>query len=96
MQNVGLDDSQVGIKISRRNNNNLRHEDDITLMAKSEEELKSLLKVKQETEKAGLNLNIKKNENHSIWSHHFIANKWGKGGNSDRSYFLVLENHCGW
>ena len=53
-----LDDSQAGIKISRRNNNNLRHADDITLMAKSEEELKSLLKVKEETGKAGLKLNI--------------------------------------
>ena len=58
MQNAGLDDSQAGIKISRRNNNNLRHADDITLMAKSEEELKSLLKVKEETGKAGLKLNI--------------------------------------
>ena len=55
-----LDDSQAGIKISRRNNNNLRHADDITLMAKSEEELKSLLKVKEETGKAGLKLNIQK------------------------------------
>ena len=60
MQNAGLDDSQAGIKISRRNNNNLRHADDITLMAKSEEELKSLLKVKEETGKAGLKLNIHK------------------------------------
>ena len=60
MRNAKLDDSQAGIKISRRNNNNLRHADDITLMAKSEEELKSLLKVKEETGKAGLKLNIQK------------------------------------
>ena len=58
MQNSGLNESQAGIKISRRNNNNLRHADDITSMAKSEEELKRLLKVKEESEKAGLKLNI--------------------------------------
>ena len=61
MWNAGLDDSQAGIKISRRNINNLRHADDTTLMAESEEELKSLLiSVKEESEKAGLKLNIQK------------------------------------
>ena len=61
MQNAGLDEAQAGIKIARRNNNNLRHADDTTLMAESEEELKSLLmKVKEETGKADLKLNIKK------------------------------------
>ena len=61
MWNAGLDDSQAGIKISRRNINNLRHADDTTLMAESEEELKSLLiRVKEESEKAGLKLNIQK------------------------------------
>ena len=61
MWNAGLDDSQAGIKISRRNINNLRHADDTTLMAESEEELKSLLiGVKEESEKAGLKLNIQK------------------------------------
>ena len=61
MQNAGLDDSQTGNKISRRNINNLRYADDTTLMAESEEELKSLLmKVKEETEKADLKLNIQK------------------------------------
>ena len=61
MQNAGLDDVQAGIKISRRNINNLNYADDITLMAESEEELKSLLmKVKEKTEKAGLKLNIQK------------------------------------
>ena len=61
MQNAGLDEPQTGIKISRRNTNNLRYTDDITLMADSEEELKNLLmKVKEESEKAALKLNIKK------------------------------------
>ena len=62
MQNAGLEEAQAGIKIARRNTNNLRYADDITLMAESEEELKSLLmKVKKESEKAGLKLNIQKN-----------------------------------
>ena len=61
MRNVGLEETQAGIKISGRNINNLRYADDTTLMAESEEELKSLLmKVKEESEKAGLNLNIQK------------------------------------
>ena len=65
MQNPGLDEAQAGIKIARRNINNLRYADDITLMAESEEELKSLLmKVKEESEKAGLKLSIQKTK---IW-----------------------------
>ena len=61
MRNTGLDEEQVGIKIARRNINNLRYADDMTLLAESEEELKSLLmKVKEEREKAGLKLNIQK------------------------------------
>ena len=60
MRNAGLDEAQAGIKITGRNINNLRYADDTTLMAESKEELKSLLKVKQESEKAGLKLNIKK------------------------------------
>ena len=59
-RNAGLEDSQAGIKIDRRNINNLRYADDTTLMAESEEELKSLLKVKEESEKVGLKLNIQK------------------------------------
>ena len=69
-------------KIARRNINSLRYADDTTLMAESEEELKSLLiKVKQESEKFGLKLSIK-NEDHGIWSHHFVANGWRNSGNS--------------
>ena len=59
-RNAGLEEAQAGIKIARRNINNLRYADDTTLMAESEEELKSLLKVKEESEKVGLKLNIQK------------------------------------
>ena len=59
-------------------------------MAESEEELKSLLmKVKEESEKPGLKLNIQKNKDHGICSHHFMANRWGNNGNSDRLYFFL-------
>ena len=77
MWNAGLDEAQAGIKIARKNINNLRYADNTTLVAESEEKLKSLLKMKQESEKAG----FKKNEDHGIWSHHFMANRWGKSGN---------------
>ena len=86
-RNAGLEEAQAGIKISRRNINNLRYADDTTLMAESEEELKSLLmKVREESEKVGLKLNIQKMKDHGIWSHHFMANRWGNNGNSDRLY----------
>ena len=95
MQNARLDEAQAGIMIARRNINNLRYADDTTLMAESEEELKSLLmKVKEESEKVSLKLNIQKNEDHGICSHHFVANKWGNNANSDRLYFLGLQIHC--
>ena len=98
MRNAGLEEAQAGIKIARRNINNLRHADDTTLMAENEEELKSLLmKVKEESEKASLKLNIQKNnKNHDIQSHHFMTNRRGKSGNTDRFYFLRLQNHCRW
>ena len=96
MRNAGLEEAQAGIKIAGRNINNLRYADDTTLMADSEEELKSLLtKVKVESEKVGLKLNIQKTD-HGIWSHHFMGNRWGNSGNSVRLYFLGLQNHCGW
>ena len=95
MRNAGLDEAEAGIKISGRNNNNHRYADDTTLMAESEEELKSLLmKVKEESEKLGLKLNIQKD--HGIWSHHFMANRLGNNGNSERLHFLGLQNHCRW
>ena len=81
-----LDEAQAGIKIAGRNINNLKYADDTTFVAESEEELKSLLlKVKEESEQADLKLNIK-NEDHDNWSHHFMANRWGNNGNSDRLF----------
>ena len=77
---------QAGIKIAGRNIKNLRYADDTTLMAESKEEPKSqLMKVKEESEKVGLNLNIQKTD-HGIWSHQFMANRWGNNGNSERLY----------
>ena len=96
MRNAGLEEAQAGIKIAGRNINNLRYVDDTTLMAESEEELKSLLmKVKEESEKVGLKLNSE-NEDHGIWSHHFMGNRWGNSGNRVRLYFSELQNHCRW
>ena len=70
--------------------------DDPTLMTESEKELKILLmKVKGESEKAGLKFNLQKNGYHGIWSHHFTANRWQKSGNSVRFHFLGLQNDCG-
>ena len=91
MRNTGLEEAQAGIKIAGRKINNLRYVDDTTIMAESKQ-LKSLLKVK-ESEKAGLKLNIK---DHGIWSHHFMANRWGNSGNSDSLYFGGLQNHSIW
>ena len=91
MRNARLEEAQAEIKIAGRNINNLKYADDTTLMAGSEEELKSLLmKVKEESKKVGLKLNIQKTK---IWSHHFMANRWG---NSSRLYFSALHNHCRW
>ena len=97
MRNAGLEERQAGIKIAGRNINNLRYADDITRMAENEEELKSLLmKVKEESEKVGLKLSIQKTEDYGIRSHHFMANRWRNNGNSERLYFLGLQNHCKW
>ena len=95
MRNAGLDEGQAGIKIAGSNIYHLRYADNITLMAESEELKSILMKVKEESEKVGLKLNIQKT-NHGIWSHHFMANIWGIRGNSDRLYFGGLQNHCRW
>ena len=95
MRNAGLEEAQAGIKIARRNINNLRYADDTTLMAESEEELKSLMKVKEESEKVGLKLNIQKTK--------IIASSpitsWqidGETMETVTNYFLGLQNHCRW
>ena len=97
MRNAGLDEAQAGIKIARRNINNLRYADDTTLKAESEEELKSLLmKVKEESEKAGLKLNIQKTE---IMASGLIKS-WQIDGETVETVsdfiFGGLQNHCRW
>ena len=97
MQNAGLDEAQAGIKIARRNINNLRYADDTTIMAESEEELKSLLmKVKKEGEKVGLKLNIQKTK---IMASGPITS-WQIDGETMvtvRDFiFFGLQNHCRW
>ena len=94
VRNTGLDEAQAGIKIAERYINNFRYADDTTLMAESEEELKSLLmKVKEESEKVGLKLNVQKTK---IMASGFMGNRWGNSGNSVRLYFGGLQNHCRW
>ena len=90
-----MDEAQARIKIAGRNINNLRYADDTTLMVESEEELKNLfMKVKDESEKAGLKLNIQKTTIMASGPIASMANRWGKSRNSDRLYFLGLQNHC--
>ena len=98
MKNTGLEEAQAGIKIARRNINNLRYADDTTLKAEGEEELKSLLmKVKEESEKVGLKLNIQKTK---IMASSSITS-WEIDGEtvetvSDFIFFFCLQNHCRW
>ena len=75
LRNAGLEEAQAGIKIAGRNINNLRYADNTTLKAESEEALKSLLKVKEESENVGLKLKHSENKDHGIWSHHFMGNR---------------------
>ena len=96
MRNAGLDEAQARIKIAGRNINNLRITDDTTLMAESKEKLKGLLmKVKEESEKSGFKFNTQ-----NLRSWHLVpllhGNRWENNGNSERLYFLGLQNHCRW
>ena len=95
MRNAGLEEAEAGIKIASRNIDNLRYADDTTLMAESEEPKSLLMKVKEESEKLGLKLNIQKTK---IMASSPITS-WQieeeKNGNSDRLYFLGFQNHCG-
>ena len=95
VRNAGLEEAQAGIKISGRNINNLRYADDTTLMAESEEELRSLLTVTEESEKVGLKFNIQKTKiitSGPITSCQIDGETMER--NSDRFYFLGLQNHC--
>ena len=93
MRNAGLEEAQAGIKIARRNINNLRYADDTTLMAESKELKSLLMKVKEESGKSQFKAQHSENSDHGIQSHHFMANTWG---NSGRLYILGLQNHCRW
>ena len=95
MRNTGLEETQAGIKIARRNINNLRYADDNILIAESEEELKSLL-MKVRERKGWLKAQHSENKDHGIWSHHFMGNGWGNSGNSGRLYFLGLQTDYRW
>ena len=91
MRNPGLEEAQAGIKIAGRNINNLRYIDDTTLMAENEEELKSfLMKVKEESE--NVKAQHSENKDHGIWSHHFMANRWGNSGNSGCLFFWAPKS----
>ena len=93
MRNAKLDESQAGIKVARRNMNNLRYAEEAIMMAEGEEEVKSfLMRVKKESEKAGLKFDIQ-NTSRPITSWQVDR---GKNGRSDRFNFLGLQNHCGW
>ena len=98
MRNAGLDEAQAGIKTAGRNINNLRYADDTTLIAESEEELKSLLmKVKEESEKVGLKLNVQKTKIMASGPITSLQHEtWGNSGNSVRLYFFGLKKHCRW
>ena len=94
MRNAGLDKAQAGTKIAGRNINNLRYEDNTTLMAESKEEWKSLLmKVKEESEKVGLKLNIQKTKITASGPITSWQNRWGNNRNSDKLDFLGLQNY---
>ena len=96
MQNARLNESQAGIKIARKNINNLRYADDTTLMAENEEELKSVLMEVREV-KNWLKTKHSKNQDHGIQSHLVpsLHGRWGNNGNCDRLYFLGSKHHCG-
>ena len=95
MRKGGLDEAKAGIKIAGKDINNLRYADVPPLWQK--EELKSLLmKVKEDSEKAGFKTQLSENEDHGIWSHDFMANRRGNSRNSVRLYFWGLQNHCRW
>ena len=96
MVSASLGESQAGLKIARKNINNLRYADDTSLMAGSLEELKgSSWEWKRKVKKLAWNSTFKTSD-HGIQSHHFMGNRWGNSGNSVRHYFWGLQNHCRW
>ena len=96
MRNAGLEETQVGIKISRRNINNLTCADDTNLVEKWRGTKKPLDESERGEWKSWLKAQHSENEDHGIRSHHFMENRWGNSGNSVTLYFLGLQNHCRW
>ena len=96
MQNARLGKAQAGIKVARKNINNLIYADDTTLMAEREELKSLLMKVKEKSEKVGLKLKIQKTKIMASGPIIFMANKWGNNENTERLYFWGLQNHCRW
>ena len=96
MWNAGLDEGQAVIKIARRNISNLRYADDTTLMEESKELKRVLMKVKEESAKVDLKLNIQKAKTMASGPITSWQMGWGNNGNSDRLYFHGLQNHCRW
>ena len=91
MRNAGLDEAQAGIKIARRNINNLRYADDTTLIAESEELKKPLDESQRGEWKSWIKTQHAENKDHGIWSHHFMENRWVNSGNNERLYFGGLQ-----
>ena len=96
IRSTGLDEPQAGIKIVRRNINNFRYADDTTLNGRKWRTKEPLDEGEKGEWKSWLKTPHSKSKDHGIWSHHFVANRWGNNGNSDRLYFLGLQNHCRW
>ena len=92
-----LPTKMLGMKFAGRNIDNLRYADETSLMAESKAGTKeSLNESERWKRKSWLKTQLSENYDHGIWSHHFMANRWGNNGNSDRLYFLGLQNHCRW
>ena len=96
MRNTGLDESQAGIKIAGRNISNLRYADDTNPYDRKRRTKEPLDESESGEWKSWLKAQHSENEDHGIWSHHFMGNRWGNSGNSEELYFLGLQNHCRW
>ena len=96
MRNVRLEEAQSGIKIAGRNINNLRYAYDTNLIAEREKNLRIFLVKLKRRVKNLVKIQHLENEDQCIWSRHFMINRWGNNGNSDRLYFSGLQNHCRW
>ena len=95
MRNAGLEEAQAGMKIAGRNINHLRYADDTTLMAESEKLKSLLMKVKEESGNSWLKAQHSENEDHGVWFHHVLANRW-ETWETVTDFIFCLQNHCRW